>query len=110
MLIGHSYVRDLENLQQHSFSAENITFHIKYVHQPGGTYELFVNNPVLLDPAFEFEPDFVVVVLAGNSLHNSVTNAEVYQHCRSFYQLVRDRKITRLNSSHSAKSRMPSSA
>ena len=65
VLIGHPNVRDLENLEQHSFSAENITLHVKYVHQPGVMYELFLNNPGLLDPAFEFEPDCVLVVLAG---------------------------------------------
>ena len=45
---------------------------------------------MLLNQAFEQRPDFVIVALAGNSLNNAITNAEIYVQCRQFYQLLRN--------------------
>ena len=91
LLIGHSYVRDLQDLGYDSFIKENIEFSVKYVYKNGGNYKSMLDDTELLETAFNFHPDIVIVILAANSLKNNVPNSEIHIHCRNFYQLLRIR-------------------
>lgn len=85
LLLGHSYVRDLEGLGHNAYTVEGVTFELQYMHISGGTFESFIDGGDLLRQAFSFCPDIVIVILGGNDLTNAVTNEEFYQRCRTFY-------------------------
>ena len=90
LLFGHSYVKDLKNLGYKSFVSNNVTFQLEYLYQPGGSYELFLNDHSLLNSAFEYQPDFIIVIIGGNALNNSKPDEEIRKQCRDFYQMLRN--------------------
>ena len=77
-------------------------------------YKLFGKNAeLLIDHAWGWEPTTIEAIKAYRPSSNSLSSGQVL-HCPYEPQkaklVVRDRKSTRLNSSHRSLSRMPSSA
>ena len=89
MILGHSYVRDLSKLYILSFDLEQ-NVQIKYWYWSIASYEKFLENPSLLSDAISYNPDFVLVILGGNSITKDVGSHELFIRCRKFYQLLRD--------------------
>ena len=90
-MIGHSYVRDFARLNRTRVVLEdNTEVNVKYCGFPGASYQTFLNDPSLLQAAFEYCPDYTIVILAGNSFRTNNTNADVYCLCKKFYKLIRD--------------------
>lgn len=91
LLVGHSYVRDLMHLGYNTFHTEGEKFEVEYIYQSGANYDTYLNDTSLLDPAYGFQPDYVIVILAGNSINNYTPNSEIYQKARDFYSVLGDR-------------------
>ena len=68
LILGHSYVRDLSKLGVSYITHERNVIDVKYVAYPGASYDLFLRDPSKLTAALSYNPDIVVVVLAGNAM------------------------------------------
>ena len=67
-LAGHSYIRDLRNLDISEISVDDrFQVQFKYIFKPGANIPYFshINN---LEPLFSFAPDIVFLFLGGNDL------------------------------------------
>ena len=91
LILGHSYVRDLSKLGVSYITHERNVIDVKYVAYPGASYDSFLGDPSKLTAALSYNPDIVVVVLAGNAIHRDISNYELFNKCKSFYQLLREK-------------------
>ena len=91
LIIGHSYVKSLSKLNVKNFSVGEHTVEVKYLYKSGASYSTILDKSSYLDQAEEYNPDFVLVVLAGNSLSNSCPNKKIYEQIREFYLVLRAR-------------------
>lgn len=90
LILGHSYVRDLKSLNQHSLKYDQQEILISYSSYPGATFDTFLkDSSKLSDPLRQYKPDIIVVVLGGNDINRDVTNHELFKKCREFYELLR---------------------
>ena len=89
LIFGHSYVRDLRNLNIFKFHFEDITIDIKYSFWPGASYKKFLDNPETLKSIVQYKPDITIVILGGNAILKSVGAYELQHQCRQFYKLLR---------------------
>ena len=64
---------------------------MEYSYRAGASYDTYLNHPDLLGDAENFNPHYIIVILAGNSINDAISTGELYQKCRDFYQLLRDR-------------------
>ena len=90
LILGHSYVRDLSKLGVSYITHERNVIDVKYVAYPGASYDLFLRDPSKLTAVLSYKPDIVMVVLAGNAIHRVISNYELFNKCKSFYQLLRE--------------------
>ena len=44
LVLGHSYVWDLRNLEVNSFTREGIDYNLKYLYKPGASYESLIRS------------------------------------------------------------------
>ena len=91
LIIGHSYVKSLSKLKINKFSVGERSVQIKFLYKSGATYDSILNKTQYLDLAEEYNPDFILIVLAGNSLNNSISNSKIYEQIREFYFALRSR-------------------
>ena len=89
LVVGHSYVCDLSEDGSDWFEVGEQKVEIQYFGKRGASYDTFLNNPQLFDDLSQFKPDIVIVILAGNSIRNSVTNKEIYYKATEFYKKLR---------------------
>ena len=89
LIIGHSYVRNLYERGVTSFEFNGTLVHVRYVFKGGASYDTYLNNPELFNPIESENADVVLVILAGNSIKNSVTNYQIYRQAVDFYQRLR---------------------
>ena len=61
----------------------------RYVFQGGASYETYLNSPELLSRIGQESADIVVVILAGNSIKDSVTIQQIYEKATLFYRRLR---------------------
>ena len=85
LVIGHSYVKDLSKLGHNSFTIDQNHYNVKFWYKSGATYKKF-----FVDRSFDqkiqiYNPDYIVVVLMGNSLTQNNSNSDIYAECREFY-------------------------
>ena len=78
-LIGHSYVRDLKNLDISEICVDDkFKVQFKYIFKPGATISYFCGHN--LNSLFAYKPDVVFIVLGGNDLradldiHDTIAN------------------------------------
>lgn len=91
LIFGHSYVRDLATLNVNSMTFDQRPIEIKYVSFPGANFDKFVEKPSLLNEIVSNKPDVIVVILGGNSIHKDVPNFVLFNKCKAFYQLLRNK-------------------
>ena len=91
LIIGHSYVSGLESLNISNFTIGNTSIEVKYLYKSGGDYYSILYETDLIEQAVEYEPDFILAIVAGNSIHNNVTNDIIYAQIKVFYKTLRNR-------------------
>ena len=91
LLVGHSYVRELKKLCYTKFTTENTTFYVEYLYRAGGDYCTFLEDTSLLDFAEEYQPNYVIVILAGNAINNDISPSDLYYKARKFYSLLKEK-------------------
>ena len=90
-ILGHSYVRDLATLGNFSTSIQQQDFEIQYFSFPGARYSKFLADTRLLDGLIHESPEFLVVILAGNSILHKFDNKTIYDQCKQFYTYLRQK-------------------
>ena len=91
LIIGHSYASQLSDFGLRSFVAAGEGITVRYIPQGGATYNKFLTEPGLFERIDnEDEPDYILVILAGNSISNDTTNEEIYAGARAFYARLRE--------------------
>ena len=91
LIIGHSYVSELSNSGLKSFDTEGELVTVRYICRSGGTYDKFLTEPGLFERIEnEEKPDYILVILAGNSISNNTTNEEIHSSARAFYNRLRE--------------------
>ena len=88
--IGHSYVHDLVKEIPLVFETAGHTIEVSGIYKSGGTYNDFLNIPNLWSRVEAQKADIIVVILAGNSITESVTNSQIYTSSRLFYRRLRN--------------------
>lgn len=89
VIIGHSYVRDLERLRVFQICDKNLTLNLNYFYIAGATFQTFLDNFEILNKVFDRKPDIVVVYLGGNDIKINVHIQKVYEDSSRFYSLLR---------------------
>jgi lysophospholipase L1-like esterase len=87
--LGHSYVRDLQKLNRlrdDISSSETCT--IQYFCRPGSCFSTWLQRPKQLLDCVEYDPDFLVVCLGGNSIIDRVSDSLLQEQCYQFYELL----------------------
>ena len=88
LILGHSYVRDLERLGNREITVNNILVHLSYLSFPGFRFVDFLQSPKLLDKAISLFPDIILVILGGNDIRTDVDLSVVKDNCRDFFALL----------------------
>ena len=90
LVYGHSYVRDLHQLcdwrQALSYRGQQIRADFAFRYFPGKDYEFLLNQPQEFEIVKSVNPDYLVIVLGGNSVVNNKTNGDVKALMLQFYQ------------------------
>ena len=74
-----------------SFVTEGQLVTVRYISRSGGTYDKFLTEPGLFERIEnEEKPDYILVILAGNSISDNTTNEEIHNSARSFYNRLRE--------------------
>ena len=93
LLFGHSYVRDLCQLRPavREFVLEKSQTEIKLLDKyfPGRDFKYFLDHPTELECIRNIEPDFIFVILGGNTIVNDLDSPTIKWYCRNFYVLLR---------------------
>jgi len=87
MIVGHSYVRDLESFIGGSFAAEGTRFRVSFYHKKGASYRNFLQDEEFFQRVRRVKPHFVIVILAGNSI--SHPKNVIARECEEFYGRLR---------------------
>ena len=61
----------------------------RYVFEEGASYETYLNSPELFNRIERESADVVIVILAGNSIKDYVTNQQIYDQAFKFYKRLR---------------------
>ena len=91
LILGHSYVKRLSKLKIENFTVGEEIVEVKYWYKKGADYLTILDKTSYLDLAEEYCPDFILVILAGNSLNNKKSNKDIYREIREFYSAFRER-------------------
>ena len=85
LVIGHSYVKDSSKLGHNSFTIDQNHYNVKFWYKSGATYKKFAEDRSFDQKIQIYDPDYIVVVLMGNSLTQNNSNSDIYAECREFY-------------------------
>lgn len=87
LIVGHDYAKSLESYIGTSFVIDGVTFEAVFYHKKAGSYADFLEDNTFFEQSRVFEPDFVVVILAGNSILQPIN---IFQRdCTDFYAKLR---------------------
>ena len=84
-ILGHSYVRDLQQLGYSFLIFDDFKVPIEFFSFPGFCYRNFVLNPNLLDNLVHYNPEVTVVFLGGNDIKVNVDLNTVKADCEQFF-------------------------
>ena len=88
-VIGHSYVRDIQQLGFTNLVYGDLKVPIKYFAFPGFGYRNFILDPSLLDSLIEYQPEVTVVFLGGNDIKENVDLNCIKSDCDQFFSILR---------------------
>ena len=89
LIIGHSWV---SNLQENGLTNINIVgqnCEVHYICKPGKRYQDFSSDSSVFEEAANFNPDYIVVILVGNSILGRFSNTQIREWLQEFYTLLR---------------------
>ena len=93
LFFGHSYVRDLSERCEWShpliIRGQPTKPDYLFRHFPGKDYEFLLNQPQEFETVASINPDYIVVILGGNSIVKSITNVEINALATDFYERLR---------------------
>lgn len=87
--LGHSYVRDLKRLdilQDKIGDSEQCV--IQYFSIPGSCFKTWLDFPKQLSLCMDYNPDFLLICLGGNSITEHVSDIGLQEYCYKFYELL----------------------
>ena len=90
LIIGHSYVNALQRTGITRFVAAGINIEVSFVHRGGADYNTYLTDRNLFDQIKRHNPDFVIVILAGNAIKGSNSNDEIREQGKRFYTKLRE--------------------
>ena len=79
-------MRDLWRRGVKCFEVGGTVVQTRYEFKGGVTYEIYLNSPELLGHIEQESADIVVLILAGNSIKDSVTNQQIFVKATLFYR------------------------
>ena len=88
-IMGHSYVRQLANMEKTTMDVRNFIFKMRYFHHSGASYDTFLQNDEWFREIAKYEPHYVVVILAGNSISSDAGRQVVRSQCAEFYRRLK---------------------
>ena len=93
LLVGHSYIRRIkEHLNSKGvdgFTVGSTQVKVDFVYSGGADYARYNDSSRLKDWIMEFQPDIILVVLAGNGIRTDVPVPVYYDALRDFYNWLR---------------------
>ena len=90
LIIGHSYVNALQRTGITRFVAAGINIEVSFVHRGGADYNTYLTDRNLFDQIKRHNPDFVIVILAGNAIKGSNSNDDIREQGKRFYTKLRE--------------------
>ena len=90
LIIGHSYVKALWQTGVRQFVAAGTNIEVSFVYRGGTDYNTYLNDTTLFDRIERHKPDFIIVILAGNSINGKYTNADIKIQGTQFYSKLRE--------------------
>ena len=89
VLVGHNYVEDLKNLGKIRFNMNGREIFVDYVYSDGASYDTFLERKILFESVKEKNPDYVIVILASNSIASTKSQSTIQMECKLFYERLR---------------------
>ena len=89
LICGHSYAADLERFCVNQFEVDSVVFELSYVHRRGATYDTLLRDEGFWNDIDLIVPDYILVILGGNSIKCHVSNLEIYKVAREFYSTLK---------------------
>ena len=93
LLYGHSYVRDLNQKcdwsQPLTIQGQAVRADYSFRYFPGKDYEFLLHKPQEFEILASINPEYIVVILGGNSIVASKSNQEINGLATEFYQRLR---------------------
>ena len=87
VVFGHSYVERMEGL---GVTQEKRNVAVKYIYKSGATYETFIHDESLLHEVGTYDPHYIFVMLAGNSVGSPASMEDIQTSCGIFYAMLRE--------------------
>ena len=89
LIIGHSWVSNLRDNGRTNINIVGQKCEVHYICKPGKRYQDFSSDPSVFEEAANFNPDYVVVILVGNSILCRYSNTQIRELLQEFYTLLR---------------------
>ena len=90
-ILGHSYVSNLQSLGITSGKLQGgRNYEIKYFHRSGSCFDFWLGWPHQLHECVEFKPDYLIVILGGNSIKESIRVKTLKEKANIFFQVLRN--------------------
>ena len=95
VIVAHSYGQQLadagltELVMQSTVHVSQTTIEIKYVVEPGANYDYFLDHSIRMKEVAAYEPDFILVILAGNSVGSEEEKSDIERKSLEFYRRLR---------------------
>ena len=90
VIIGHSYVKALWRTGVRQFVTAGINIEVSFMYREGADYNTYLTDGDLFDKIRQHNPDFVIVILAGNAIKGSNSNADIKDQRKQFYTKLRE--------------------
>lgn len=94
LVYGHSYVRELEQKcdwpQSLTVNDQELDVLFTFRYFPGKNYQFLVERPQEFEILEELNPDYMIIILGGNSIVDTWSNGEVKALANEFYEKLNE--------------------
>ena len=84
-----NYLKKFDTLKSYKLEGEDVKF--IYHGYSGKNFKFFLSNPCHIDNALRCKPDYLIVLVGGNSITLDTVTKDLLLECRQFYELVSDK-------------------
>lgn len=88
-IFGHSYVRDLQSLDQYQINLKNTRANLFYFSFPGACFKDFFCKEKRFKDIVSCAPNIVIVLLGGNDIKVTHDLNIVKEDCKTFFLLLK---------------------